>query len=91
MGIFSLLLWFRSGKTAIEQERSISYIPDMFEDDYCDIELLPIDNQSFIRRALQEITGMTDGLPNYGGYNKPYARGDLPLRPLPGKYVSIIW
>lgn len=79
MKLLSILkrFWRKDSKTL--DSKSKDYLPSFWEDDFCQIEIVPIENQDYIKEQITQIDSLSkkshDGL----GYTEIYGRDSMPI------------
>jgi len=64
-------------KTNTEKEGK--YLPSFWEDDYCQIEIIPRQNVEYIIKSIKEIDDLTENTKSEYGFADIFIRQDLPF------------
>jgi hypothetical protein len=82
MGLFSFLKFTKAEKPAIPGPDSNEYLPVLWEDDYCQIEIVPAENKAFIIKQANELEGLTESVKTDHGFTEAFERGAMPSQTL---------
>jgi hypothetical protein len=85
MGLFSFLKFTKAEKPAIPGSDPNEYVPALWEDDYCQIEIVPAENKSFIVKQAKELDGLTESVKTDHGFTEAFERGAMPTQTLSKK------
>jgi hypothetical protein len=78
MGLFSFLRFLKPEKSQSSNIEANEYVPVFWEDDYNQVEIVPIENKAFIERQSSEIKNQADKKDIFG-FSKVYERKSLPV------------
>jgi hypothetical protein len=78
MGLFSFLKFHKTDKTTTSDNPK-EYIPFFGEDDYCQIEIVPLENKTFIQEQTRQIEDLSAQSQTDYGFTETFVRGPLPI------------
>jgi len=78
MGLFAFFRNSKRDKTPILTKDD--YIPAFWEDDYCQIEIVPSENKSFILKQAAQIDELSQKSKTRYGFSETFARGSMPTK-----------
>lgn len=55
MGPFSFLKYFKPGKFITPVVKPDEYVPAFWENDYCQVEIVPFENKAFLQKQAEQI------------------------------------
>jgi hypothetical protein len=68
-------------KIASKSEAKIDgYLPSFWEDDYCQVEIVPCENKDYIVRTIEQIKDLADKSRTDFGFTEVFERGQMPAR-----------
>ena len=77
MGLFSFLKFRKSDNNKKILFDPGEYVPSFWEDDYCQIEIVPSENKTFIQKQCEQIDGLaTKSRTNYG-FTETFEKGTM--------------
>jgi hypothetical protein len=79
MGLFSFLKFRKSDKINKIEFDPNEYVPSFWEDDYCQIEIVPSENKTFIQRQARQIDELASKSRTDYGFTETFARGPMPV------------
>jgi hypothetical protein len=79
MGLFSFLKFRKSNKTPVSALNPSEYIPSFWEDDYCQIEIVPFENKTFIQKQVRQIEDLSAKSSTGYGFKETFVRGPMPI------------
>lgn len=79
MGLFSFLKFRKSAKADQSQVDPNEYIPLFWEDHYCQIEIVPFENKTFIERQVKQIEELSVKSRSEHGFTETFARASMPV------------
>lgn len=82
MGLFSFLNFLKTDKTQKIEFAPNEYVPSFWEDDYCQIEIVPSENREFIKRQSQQIDELASNSRTGYGFTETFGRGPMPVTTL---------
>jgi hypothetical protein len=80
MGFFSFLRRRLSNQLPTPEVDPNEYIPSFWEDDYCQIEIVPVENKEFIKRQIGQIADLSARSRDGHGFTEIFMRGKLPTK-----------
>ncbi|MDO6433495.1 hypothetical protein Q4E93_22975 [Flavitalea sp. BT771] len=78
MGFFSFLRRQLSTRVPTPENDPSEYVPSFWEDDYCQIEIVPLENIEFIKKQVGQIEDLSAKSRNGDGFTDIFVRGQLP-------------
>lgn len=78
MGLFSFLKYFKSHKASTISFDPNEYVPGFWEDDYCQIEIVPNENRVFILKQAEQIDELTTKSKTDYGFTETLGRDKMP-------------
>lgn len=82
MGLFSFLKFKRKDKETLPAFGLNEYVPSFWDDDYCQIEIVPKDNKDFILKQVFEIDDFSEASKSEFGFTSIFVRGEMPTTTL---------
>jgi hypothetical protein len=82
MGLFSFLKFSKGNKSTNPYIDANEYAPSFWEDDYCQIEIVPVENKAFILKQAKEIDRFAESSRTNYGYTETFERGTMPVQTL---------
>ena len=79
MGLFSFLKFRKSNKNLTKTFNPSEYMPSFWEDDYCQIEIVPFENKKFIQEQAKQIEELSEKSRTGYGFTDTFARGAMPM------------
>ena len=79
MGLFSLFNFLKSDKTKIIEFDSNEYVPSFWEDDFCQIEIVPSGNREFIQKQSELIDELASNSRTDYGFSETFGRSPMPV------------
>ena len=79
MGLFSFLKRIKFGQTKQFEPDRDDYLPSFCEDDYCQIEIVPVENKTFIKKKAKEIGELASKSRTNYGLREKISRGLMPV------------
>lgn len=73
-----LLKFFRGARTTKQKSDSSEYMPFLWEDDYCQVEIVPAENREYIFRSFDQIESISSRSATEYGYTEIFMRGKMP-------------
>jgi len=80
MGLFSFFQFLRPDKTPTSISDPKEYIPSFWEDDYCQIEIVPFENKAFIQKQAGQIDGLATKSRTDYGFTATFERGPMQFK-----------
>jgi hypothetical protein len=77
MGFFSFLRRRLSDELRIPTSDPSGYMPSFWEDDYCQVEVVPVENMAFIKSQLEQIVDFSAKAKDGDGFREVFMRGPL--------------
>jgi hypothetical protein len=77
MGLFSFLKFRKSDKSPLRFDPN-EYIPSFWEDNYCQIEIVPTENKSFIQKQIEQIEDLSEKSGAGYGFTESFVRETMP-------------
>ncbi|MGE9311641.1 hypothetical protein ACLOAU_08345 [Niabella sp. CJ426] len=78
MKLFDFFRIFRQETTSRSKVKIDSYLPSFWEDDYCQIEIVPIENKEYIIKTIEQINDLADKSGTDSGFTETFVRGQMP-------------
>lgn len=75
-GIFKI---FRQTAVSNVEVKADSYLPEFWEDDFCQIEVVPNENKEFILKTLAKICDLANQSSTGFGFTEIFGRGEMPV------------
>ena len=85
MRLLQFLKFLRSNKISSDSVDPDEYVPLLWEDDYCQVEIVPEENKAFINEQSTEITGLIDKSRSKFDFAGSFSRGSMPITTLSKK------
>ncbi len=82
MGLFNLFRLFRSSPKQVFTPGKGEFIPVLWEDDYCQVEIIPIANKNFIQEQIRQIEKTIEQTATELGFTEPVERSSMPATTL---------
>lgn len=82
MGLFSFFKFLNANKTQKTEFDPNEYVPSFWEDDYCQIEIVPKENRDFIQKQSQQIDESAYKSRTEYGFTETFGRGPMPVTTL---------
>ena len=79
MGLFSFLKFLKVDKSTSPTFDPNEYVPAFWEDDYCQIEIVPVENKSFILKQAKGIDDLAQKSSTDYGFTATFERGTMPI------------
>ena len=79
MGLLSFLGFNKKIKEEFTNSDTKKFEPSFWEDDYCQTEIIPIENKEFVLDQLNQIQSIASNSKNSLGYNKSFERRFAPV------------
>ncbi|RXK62174.1 hypothetical protein ESA94_03940 [Lacibacter luteus] len=79
MGLFSFLNFLKADKNQKVEFDPNEYVPSFWEDDYCQIEIVPAENRYFIKKQSQQIDELASKSRTDYGFGETFERGPMPV------------
>ena len=77
MGLFYFLKFFKSNKVSTTNFDSNEYVPAFWEDDYCQVEIVPFENKEFILKQARQIDELAGKSKNDYGFSEIFGRDEM--------------
>ncbi|OQP46211.1 hypothetical protein [Niastella populi] len=77
MGLFSFLKFRKSNKSPLRFDPG-EYVPSFWKDDFCQIEIVPIENKSFIQKQIGQIEDLSEKSGTGYGFTETFIRKPMP-------------
>jgi hypothetical protein len=77
MGLFSFLNFFKGDKNQKNEFYPNEYVPSFWEDDYCQIEIVPSENKDFIQKQSKHIDELASNSRSGSGFTETFCRGQM--------------
>jgi hypothetical protein len=78
MGVFSFLRRRLSTRLPTPGNDPSEYVPSFWDDDYCQIEIVPSENKEFIKKQIRQISDLSGKSNDGAGFTDIFVRGKLP-------------
>ncbi|MGN6801996.1 MAG: hypothetical protein ACTHJN_08830 [Ginsengibacter sp.] len=82
MGLFSFLKLFKNDNSQKRKFDPTEYVPSFWEDDYCQIEIVPLENKRFIEKQSEQIDDLASKSRTDYGFIETFARDPMPVTTL---------
>ena len=79
MGLFSFFNFLKADKTQKIEFDPNEYVPSFWEDDYCQIEIVPSENREFIQKQSGQIDQLASSSRTDYGFTETFGRGPMPV------------
>jgi hypothetical protein len=79
MGLFSFFNFLKADKTQKIEFDQNEYVPSFWEDDYCQIEIVPSENREFIQKQSEQIDELASNSRTEYGFTETFGRGPMPV------------
>ena len=79
MGFFSFLKFLMPDKSRQIEFAPNEYVPSFWEDDHCQIEVVPSENKTFIKKQAGQIGEVASKSRNDYGFTATFERGSMPV------------
>jgi hypothetical protein len=79
MGLLSFFKFRKSDKNKKPLFDPSEYVPSFWEDDYCQIEIVPSENKSFILKQSEQIEELATKSRTDYGFTETFGRGPMPV------------
>jgi hypothetical protein len=79
MGLFSFLKFRKSDNSKKVEHDPSEYVPSFWEDDYCQIEIVPSENRTFIQKQTEQIDELANKSRTDYGFTETFGRGPMPV------------
>jgi hypothetical protein len=80
--VFISQIFNRCNKSTNPYIDANEYAPSFWEDDYCQIEIVPVENKAFILKQAKEIDRFAESSRTNYGYTETFERGTMPVQTL---------
>jgi hypothetical protein len=70
---------FRQRTTSKNAVKVHSYLPSFWEDDYCQIEIVPFENREHILKSIEQISDLAKNSRTDFGFTETFERGQMPV------------
>jgi hypothetical protein len=80
MKLFDFFKIFTKKTIPTNEAKEVSFIPSFWEDDYCQIEIIPFENKDFIIKTFRQINELFDKSKSDFGFTDTFERGQMPLK-----------
>ncbi|WP_353483115.1 hypothetical protein [Haliscomenobacter sp.] len=78
MKLLDFFKLFRQRITLKKEVKADSYLPLFWEDDYCQIEIVPFENKEYILKTIGQISDLANKSRTDFGYTETFGRGQMP-------------
>ncbi len=85
MGLFSFRNFFKPKKAITPGFAPDEYVPIFWEDDYCQIEMVPFQNKTFIQKQAEQINELAGKSKTQYGFMETFERGPMPFKTISKK------
>jgi hypothetical protein len=79
MGLFSFFKFLKVDNTRKIEFDSNEYIPAFWEDDYCQVEIVPSENRDFFQKQSGQIEELASNSRTEYGFTETFGRGLMPV------------
>jgi hypothetical protein len=79
MGLFSFFNSLKADKAQKIEFDPNEYVPSFWEDDYCQIEIVPSENREFIKKQSRQIDQLASNSRTDYGFTETFGRGPMPV------------
>lgn len=79
MKLFDFFKIFLQEATSRIEVKSDGYLPSFWEDDYCQIEIVPFENKEYILKTIEQINDLANKSRTDFGFNEIFGRGQKPV------------
>jgi hypothetical protein len=79
MRLFSFLKFLKAGNTPKIRFDQNEYVPSFWEDDFCQIEIVPAENRDFIQKQSENIDELASASRTDYGFMETFVRGPMPV------------
>ena len=80
MRLFDIFKILRQRTTAKNEFKADSYLPSFWEDDYCQIEIAPVENKEYILKTIGQISDLANNSRTDFGFTETFGRGQMPVK-----------
>ena len=80
MKLLDIFKIFRQRTTAKNEFKADSYLPSFWEDDYCQIEIAPVENKEYILKTIGQISDLANNSRTDFGFTETFGRGQMPVK-----------
>jgi hypothetical protein len=77
MGLFSFFKFLKGDNTQKIEFAPNEYVPSFWEDDYCQIEIVPSENRDFIQKQSEQISDLASKSKTDYGFTETFGRGPM--------------
>ena len=78
MKLLNFFKTFRQKTASKNEVRADSYLPSFWEDDYCQIEIVPFENKEFILKTFRQVSDLSNNSITEFGFTETFGRGQMP-------------
>ena len=78
--MFSFLKFFKPAKLITSGVEPDEYVPAFWEDDYCQVEIVPFENKAFLQKQAEQIDELASESNTEFGFTETFERGPMPVR-----------
>jgi hypothetical protein len=82
MKILDFFKTFFKETTLGNRVKTEGYLPSFWEDDYCQIEIVPFENREFILKTSEQINDLANNSKTEFGFTNTFGRGQMPVTTL---------
>lgn len=82
MGLFSFIKFLKADKSSTPDIEPNEYAPAFWEDDYCQIEIVPVENKDFIIKQSKQINDLSKTSRTDYGFTATFERGAMHVQTL---------
>jgi hypothetical protein len=80
MGLFTFFKFLKPNKAKSVHLDSKEFVPFLLEDDYCQIEIVPYENKSFIENQCEQTNDLADKSRTEFGFTEIFVRDSMPVK-----------
>ena len=78
MKLLNFFKTLRQKKASKNEVKADCYLPSFWEDDYCQIEIVPFENKGFILKSIGQISDLSNNSRTEFGFTETFGRGQMP-------------
>lgn len=79
MNLFKYFKILQKLKRLVNTNKTNEFVPSFWEDDYCQIEIVPKENREYIINTIKQINNHTNTSNSGFGFTKIFERGKIPI------------
>lgn len=79
MKLLDIFKVFQLKSPSKREAKDDGYLPSLWEDDYCQIGIVPYENKEYILKTFEQINGLVNNSNGYG-FTEIFERGTMPVK-----------